>query len=83
MSGNVYCKSESACGVTVDKSFTQKTYSGTVTLIDIQAPTTIELADPDAPLVWHSTKQELALDGERLMRLRQLWVVLVISVDVH
>lgn len=59
-------KAKAPAGVTGDKSFTQKTYSGTVTLIDIQAPTTIELADPDAPLVWHSTKQELALDGEKI-----------------
>lgn len=56
--------------VTSDKSFTQKTYSGTVTLIDIQAPTTIELADPDAPLVWHSTKQELVLDAEKVTALK-------------
>ncbi|WP_211146488.1 MULTISPECIES: hypothetical protein [Bacteroides] len=63
-------KAKAPAGVTGDKSFTQKTYSGTVTLIDIQAPTTIELADPDASLVWHSTKQELALNTEKVTALR-------------
>ena len=64
-------KAKAPAGVTTgDKSFTQKTYSGTVTLIDIQAPTTITLADPDASLVWHSTKQELALNTEKVAALR-------------
>ena len=63
-------KAKAPAGVTGDKSFTQKTYSGTVTLIDIQAPTTIELADPDASLVWHSTKQELALNTEKVNALK-------------
>ena len=40
-------KAKAPAGVlTGDKSFTPNTYSGTVTLIDIQDPTTIELADP-------------------------------------
>ena len=63
-------KAKAPAGVTGDKSFTQKIYSGTVTLIDIQAPTTIELADPDAPLVWHSTKQELVLNTEKVTALK-------------
>ena len=63
-------KAKAPAGVTGDKSFTQKTYSGTVTLIDIQAPTTIELADPDAPLVWHKTIQKLPLNDEKVTALR-------------
>ncbi|MFS2517407.1 hypothetical protein [Bacteroides xylanisolvens] len=59
-------KAKAPAGVlTGDKSFTQKTYE-TVTLIDIQKPTTIELADPSAPLVWHKTTQELPLNSEKV-----------------
>ena len=62
-------KAKAPAGVASDKSFTQKTYE-TVTLIDIQEPTTIELADPSAPLVWHKTIQKLALNDETVGEIR-------------
>lgn len=63
-------KAKAPAGVlTGDKSFTQKTYE-TVTLIDIQKPTTIELADPSAPLVWHKNIQKLALNDETVGEIR-------------
>lgn len=63
-------KAKAPAGVISDKSFTPKTYSGTVTLIDIQKPTTIELADPSAPLVWHKNIQKLALNDEKVGEIR-------------
>lgn len=62
-------KAKAPVGVTSDKSFTPKTYE-TVTLIDIQEPTTIELADPDAQLVWHSTIQKLPLNNETVTAIK-------------
>ena len=64
-------KAKAPAGVTTgDKSFTPNTYSGTVTLIDIQKPTTIELADPSAPLVWHKNIQKLALNDGTVTALK-------------
>ena len=64
-------KAKAPAGVlTGDKSFTPNTYSGTVTLIDIQDPTTIELADPSTPLVWHKTIQRLALNTEKVNEIK-------------
>lgn len=62
-------KAKAPVGVTSDKSFAPKTYE-TVTLIDIQEPTTIELADPDAQLVWHSTIQKLPLNNETVTAIK-------------
>lgn len=62
-------KAKAPVGVTSDKSFTPKTHE-TVTLIDIQEPTTIELADPDAQLVWHSTIQKLPLNNETVTAIK-------------
>ena len=63
-------KAKAPAGVTTgDKSFTPKTYE-TVTLIDIQDPMTIELANPSTPLVWHKTIQKLALNDEKVGEIR-------------
>ena len=62
-------KAKAPAGVTSDKSFTPKIY-GTVTLIDIQEPTTIGLADPDAPLVWHKTIQKLPLNDGKVTAIK-------------
>ena len=63
-------KAKAPAGVTSDKSFTPKTYSGTVTLIDIQEPTTIELANPNEPLVWHKAIQKIALNSTKADEIR-------------